>query len=322
MPYPLFDRSALSIKPLGDRIHDISIDCFVKLDEELEPFDDPGLAPIAGAILAARRKSAAVLLMYGAHVIRAGCALHMIELMRRGQVTHLATNGAGAIHDFEFSLIGETCESVARYVSEGQFGLWRETGLINDIVNQGCKEGLGFGEAVGRYIWENNLPHRDKSVLAMAYHLGIPATVHVGIGNDIIHEHPNFDGAAVGAASYTDFLIYTQTVTQLEGGVFLNFGSAVAGPEVFLKALSMARNVANQSGKQIKIITTAVFDLQPITRDAPNIAPEKDDPHYYFRPWKTILTRTVSDGGKSYFIRGDHRLTLPHLARRVWALEG
>ena len=322
MPYPLFDRSTLDIKPLNERIHDISIDSFVELDDELEAFDDPALTPIARAILAARQKNAAVILMYGAHVIRTGCALHMIELMKRGQVTHLATNGAGSIHDFEFSLIGETCESVAKYVSEGQFGLWRETGLINDIVAQGCKDGLGWGEAVGRYIWENKLPHREKSVLAMGYRLGIPVTVHVGVGNDIIHEHPNCDGAAMGAASYTDFLIYTQAVTGLEGGVFLNFGSAVAGPEVFLKALSMARNVAHQNGEQIKIITTAVFDLQPITRDAPNTEPLKSDPHYYFRPWKTILTRTVADGGKSYYIQGEHRLTLPHLARRVWALEG
>ena len=132
--------------------------------------------------------------MYGAHVIRTGCGMHMIEMMKRGMVTHFATNGAGSIHDFEMALCGETCESVARYVSEGQFGLWRETGIINEIVKEGVKDGLGWGEAVGRYIWENNLPFREKSVLGMGYHLGIPCTVHIGIGNDIIHEHPNCDG--------------------------------------------------------------------------------------------------------------------------------
>ena len=155
----------------------------------------------------------------------------------------------------------------------------------------------------------------------MGYHLGIPCTVHVGIGSDIIHEHPNCDGAALGKASYTDFLVYTQTVTKLEGGVFLNFGSAVTGPEVYLKALAMARNVARQNGKQIAHFTTAVFDVQPLGDEETTAAPPKSNPRYYFRPWKTILARTVADGGVSYYVQGEHRLTLPHLARRIWAVE-
>jgi len=321
MPYPLFDRSKLNIRPLDERVHDVSIDEFIDLDEILEPFDDPGLEPLAENIVRARKEGAAIMLMYGAHVIRSGCGPHMIEMMKRGQLTHLATNGAGSIHDFELSLIGKTCESVARYVSEGQFGLWRETGQINDIIAEGCNDGLGWGESIGRYIWENRLPHREKSVLAMGYHLGIPCTVHIGVGNDIIHEHPNCDGAAMGIASYTDFLIYTQTVTKLEGGVFLNFGSAVTGPEVYLKALAMARNVARQNGENIARLTTAVFDVQPLGKDKVGEAPPKSNPRYYFRPWKTILARTVADGGVSYYVQGEHRLTLPHLARRVWELE-
>jgi len=321
MPYPLFDRSKLILKPLRERVHDVAIDCVIGLDDILEPFDHPALAVLAGDILAARKKEAAVMLMYGAHVIRTGCALHMIEMMRRGELTHLATNGAGSIHDFELAMIGETCESVARYVSEGQFGLWNETGIINTIIAAGCKEGLGWGEALGRYIWENHLPYREKSVLAMSYHLGIPCTVHVGIGSDIIHEHPNCDGAALGMASYTDFLIYTQAVTKLEGGVFLNLGSEVTGPEVYLKALAMARNVARQKGEQITHFTTAVFDVQPLGEETHGTAPPKSNPRYYFRPWKTILARTVADGGTSYYIQGEHRLTLPHLARRIWEIE-
>ena len=321
MPYLLFDRSKLDIKPLCERTHDVSINCFIGLDDVLEPFDHPALAPLATDILAARKRKAAVMLMYGAHVIRTGCAPHMIEMMKRGQLTHLATNGAGSIHDFEFALIGETCESVARYVSEGQFGLWHESGKINDIIAEGCKEGLGWGEALGRYIWENRLPHRERSVLGMGYHLKIPCTVHVGIGSDIIHEHPNCDGAALGMASYTDFLIYTQSVTKLEGGVFLNFGSAVTGPEVYLKALSMARNVAKQSGQNITHFTTAVFDVQPLGEETHGSAPPKSNPRYFFRPWKTILARTVADGGVSHYVQGEHRLTLPHLARRIWATE-
>ena len=322
MPYPQFDRSKLSIKPLCERVHDVSVDEFIGLSDKLEPFCDEALYPLASGILSARENGAAVLLMYGAHVIRTGCGLHMIEMMKRGQLTHIATNGAGSIHDFELALIGQTCESVARYVSEGQFGLWQESGILNDIITQGHRDGYGWGEAVGRYIWENNLPYREKSVMAMAYHLRIPCTVHVGIGSDIIHEHPNCDGAAMGAASYTDFLIYTQTVMNMENGVFLNFGSAVTGPEVYLKALAMARNVAHQQNKHIRNFTTAVFDILPIAEDNTAEAPPKSDPRYYFRPWKTILARTVADGGKSYYIQGEHRLTLPHLARQVWQIEG
>jgi len=321
MPYPLFDRSKLNVKPLNERVHDVSIRCFIGLDDVLEPFEHPALASLAKDILTARKQNATVMLMYGAHVIRTGCALHLIEMMKRGQLTHLATNGAGSIHDFEFALIGETCESVAKYVSEGQFGLWNETGKINDIIAEGCKEGLGWGEALGRYIWENHLPHREKSVLAMGYHLGIPCTVHVGIGSDIIHEHPNCDGAALGMASYTDFLIYTQSITKLEGGVFLNFGSAVTGPEVYLKALAMSRNIARQHGERIAHFTTAVFDVQPLGEDTHGTAPPKSNPRYFFRPWKTILARTVADGGVSHYVQGEHRVTLPHLARRVWEME-
>ena len=325
MPFPQFDRSQLKILPLGERVHDVALgDVLLPVNGEIPAFDHPALPALAQAVVSARREhDAAVLMMYGAHVIRTGNALFMIELMKRGLVTHFATNGAGSIHDFEFALIGHTCESVARYIREGQFGLWQETGIINDVIRGAAREGIGWGEALGRYIWENRLPHREQSVLAMGYHLGVPVTVHVGVGNDILHEHPNCDGAAMGACSYTDFLIYAQTVTRLENGVFLNFGSAVAGPEVYLKALAMARNVVRQRGEQIAHFHTAVFDLQGIDEsDGYSCAPPKTDPRYYFRPWKTILARTVADGGRSYYVRGEHRQTLPNLARQILALDG
>ena len=137
-------------------------------------------------------------------------------------------------------------------------------------------------------------------------------TVHASIGYDIIHEHPNFNGAKTGGASYTDFLIYTESIMNLEGGVFLNFGSAVMGPEVYLKALNMARNVALSKGRQISNFTTAVFDLQDLGEDLSEEAP-KDNAQYYFRPYKTILVRTIADGGSSYYVKGDHRQTLPVL---------
>ena len=159
-----------------------------------------------------------------------------------------------------------------------------------------------------------SFPHKDVSVLAAAYRLGVPVTVHVGIGYDILHEHPNCDGAALGSTSYRDFLVFTQAVTGLEQGVLLSFGSAVMGPEVYLKALAMARNVAHQEGRVIKNFTTAVADLLPLDADTRRQAP-KTDPRYYYRPWKTILVRTVADGGESYYIQGDHRVTVPHLHR-------
>lgn len=324
MPFAQFDRSKIKLLPLNQRIHDVDLARVLKgLDDEIPAFEHPALPVLADAIVKARREhDATVLLMYGGHVIRTGNAMFMIELMKRKLVTHFATNGAGSIHDFELAMIGHTCESVAKYISEGQFGLWDKTGIINEAIKAGAAEGIGWGEALGKYIWENNFPYREQSVLAMGYHLGVPCTVHIGIGNDIIHEHANCDGAAMGFCSYVDFLIYAQSITRLENGVFMDFGSAVAGPEVYLKALAMARNVAHQNGEKITNFHTAVFDLMPIEEDDNyNSTPPKTDPRYYFRPWKTILARTVADGGKSFYVRGEHQKTLPNLAKQVFALD-
>jgi hypothetical protein len=252
--------------------------------------------------------------MMGAHVIKQGLSRYVIDLIRRGWVSIVAMNGACAIHDYELASVGATTESVARYISEGQFGLWRETAELNDIVHAGAVEGLGFGEAVGQVVADCDYAHKDVSIFAAAYACGVPATVHVGIGYDIVHEHPNFDGAAAGAASYTDFLIFARAMENLEGGVLLCCGSAVMGPEVYLKALAMARNVARQQGREIRRITSAVFDLVRLEGDLTTEAP-KDSPEYYYRPYKTVLVRTVRDGGRSYYIRGDHRATLPALHR-------
>jgi hypothetical protein len=260
----------------------------------------------------ARERAAAVLLLMGGHVIRAQVARHLIDLMERGLVTHLGMNGAGPIHDYELARIGATCESVARYIRSGEFGLWRETGELNDIVRDGAARGLGLGEAIGRHILESDYPHKDFSILAAGARLGVPVTVHIGIGYDILHEHPNFDAGAFGTASYRDFLAVCAAVEQLEGGVFLCMGSAVMGPEVYLKALAMARNVAHQEGRRIANFTTAAFDLIQIDGDLQSEAP-KSNPQYYYRPWKTILVRTVADGGESFYVCGDHRQTVPHL---------
>ncbi|MEX2558693.1 MAG: hypothetical protein WD403_02210 [Pirellulales bacterium] len=319
--FPQFDRSRLKIKPLAERQHDLSRDSFLPLDHQPPPLAEVyrnDVATLGRRLVEARAAGAARLMLFGAHVIRAGVARQLIDLVERGLITHVGMNGAGPIHDYELARFGATCESVARYIRTGEFGLWHETGQINDVVARGAEQGLGFGEAVGREILEGDFPYKDTSLLAAAYRLGIPATVHVGIGYDILHEHPNFDAAAHGLASYRDFLSLCHTVSNLEGGVFLCFGTAVMGPEVYLKALSMARNVAHQDGREICHFTTAAFDLVPLSGDTSQEAP-KTNPQYYYRPWKTILVRTVADGGESFYICGDHRHTLPHL--RLAALE-
>ena len=306
----------------------MKLDEVLPLDAPGEPFDDPALPLIAERIVRARDAGAPVILLMGAHVIKVGLSRFVIDLMERGIVTHVGMNGAGPIHDFELALIGATTESVARYIQEGQFGLWEETGWINDIVAEGVRDGLGYGESVGRAIGESRIthharritpfPHAAISILAAGYRLRVPVTVHIGLGYDIIHEHPNCDGAALGEASYRDFLIFAQTVTRLQGGVMLNFGTAVMGPEVYLKALSMARNVAHREGRKINRFTTAVFDLQDLGPDLHHEAP-KTDARYYYRPFKTILVRTVQDGGESFYVKGDHRATLTALYRQVRA---
>ena len=317
---PLFDRTSLSIKSLSDREHDLDISIISDLNSNINSDMDEKFEHIAKDVINARENKSSIILMLGGHVIRAGVQKYLIDLMERGFVSCIAMNGACMIHDFEFSLIGATTESVAKYIQEGQFGLWKETGQINDHINQGYAKGLGMGEAVGQAIFEGDFPYKDSSLFAAGYRLNIPITVHVGLGYDIIHEHPNCDGAATGATSYQDFLYFAKVVENLEGGVVMNFGSAVMAPEVFLKALSMARNVAHLGGRYIKHFTTLVCDLRDLPDDI-NKEPDKANPAYYFRPWKTLLVRTVVDGGESYYIKGDHADTIPALWRALAKYE-
>jgi len=310
--YPQFDRNRLHPLPLAKRQHEMDLGDLLEVGQAPEPFEHPDLPTIAAAVTAARGAAKPVVLMMGAHVIKQGLSRYLIDLIRRGFVSVLACNGACAIHDYELARIGASTESVAETISAGQFGLWKETGELNDIVTVGNAEDLGFGEAVGQAIAEGNLPHKDISIFAAAYACDVPVTVHVGIGYDIVHELPNANGGAIGAASYRDFLIFTQALTNLDGGVVLCFGSAVMAPEIFLKALAMARNAGQQDGQTITDFTTAVFDLVPLTGDTHTEA-AKDTHEYYFRPYKTLLVRSVADGGRSFYIRGDHRATIPAL---------
>lgn len=308
--YPLFERSSLEVEPLSRREHDLTLDAVVPLSPSLAVRQE--LGEVGGYIRTARERGASVILMMGAHVIRSGVQRYLIDLMEQGYISCIATNGAGVIHDYELALIGATTESVARYIRDGRFGMWQETGRINDIVSEGAAKGFGLGEAVGKAIEEGQFPHRETSVLAAGYRLGIPVTSHVGIGCDIIHQHPNFDGGAFGQASYTDFLIYTKVLENITGGVVMNFGSAVMGPEIYLKALSMVRNKARGTDDPVVDFTTLVCDLACLPETYRDEAC-KSNPQYYFRPWKTMLARTVADGGRSYYVQGRHAETVPEL---------
>ena len=318
MPFPQFDRTQLLLKPLAERIHDVNRSCFIYPNSPREPFHHELLPLLAERIVAAARAGRSVMFSCGGHVLRQGNGPLLIDLMERKLLTHLALNGAGAIHDFELAMIGSTCESVARYVRTGEFGNWQETGRFNEAVAAGCRDGLGLGEAVGRMIEQESFPYRQTSVLAAGYRLRVPVTVHVAIGQDIVHQQPNFDPAATGVATYRDFLVFTQSVAGLEGGALMNLGTAVMGPEVYLKAVSMARNVAHQRGEVIQHFTTAVFDLVSLGGDLHREA-SKTEAQYYFRPYKTVLVRTVADGGTSFYVQGDHRLTVPALYDQIVA---
>jgi Deoxyhypusine synthase len=307
----LFNRDELKLKPLSERVHDLNVSSLMPLTAQRV---DEQWREVAQKLKQAKAAGAPIILMAGGHLFRSGIQNYLIDLMRSGYVSCLATNGAGMIHDFELALAGATTEQVARYINEGQFGLWQETGRLNDIINEAYKKdaNAGMGEAVGQAIQSGAYPQKEISLFAAAYQLGIPVTVHVGIGYDIISQHPNCDGAATGATSYNDFLKFAEIVRKLEGGVVMDFGSAVMAPEVFLKALSMARNAAKQQGATVNKFTTLVCDLYDLPANFRQ-EPPKDERGYYFRPWKTLLVRTTAEGGESFYIKGRHAETIPAL---------
>jgi hypothetical protein len=295
----MLDLSRIKTYPITERENLVSLEDFVRLDETRADWGEEDFDRLCRRVAETASGGRSVLMQFGAHVIKCGLGLVVGDLMERGFVHHLAMNGACVIHDFEIALIGETSEDVATSIEDGTFGMAEETGrFINKTVNSSDE---GFGRAIGRRINEEKLPHRDHSVLCRAYELGIPATVHVAIGTDIVHQHPTFDGCKTGAASHRDFKRYIETVCGLSGGVLLNFGSAVILPEVFLKALSMARNL----GHPVAPLYTASFDLRENITD------------YYFRPCKNVVRRPVSAGGEGFNFRADHRQSIPSMHRRL-----
>ncbi len=260
-----------------------------------------GAADLRAAIDAAaraHRRGRLLLWGFGAHLIKVGLAPIVTDLMERGLVSGLMMNGAGCVHDLELAMMGRTSEDVGPALDEGSFGMARETSeLLNAAIGQGHREGLGMGAAVGRAILEGRVfRYKDRSVLATAARLGIPVTIHVAVGTDIHHMHPGADGAALGATSFRDFETLTRLVAALEGGVLFNIGSAVILPEVFLKALALARNL----GHKVEKLTTINCDFIR-----------------HYRPSVNVVERPTRLGGRGISLVGHHEILVPLIAAGI-----
>jgi len=304
------DLTKVRTLPLSARKNKVSVSDFAqKVDPEasVASFLD-GLSGVLGAkvlrdlsasIVDARRRDRPVYWAMGAHVVKVGLSPVLIQLMERGIVTGLVMNGAGAIHDWEIAAIGATSEDVAEGLHQGRFGMAEETGReLNEAAGEAAARGEGLGEALGRRIVEADLPHRSLSLLARATELGIPATVHVAIGSDIVHQHPRADGAAIGASTFTDFLRLVTMVSMLSGGVWINCGSAVQLPEVFLKALSTAVNL----GHEVSGFATANLDMIR-----------------HYRTEENVLHRPTMGKGRAFALTGHHEIHVPLLAAMILA---
>ena len=305
------DFSYVKTYPVKKRTNLITIENMAKpgIDKVMQ-WENEDFNLLVERIIEAGKNRKPVIWSMGAHVIKNGLSRYIIELIKRGIITHIAGNGAVSIHDFELAFNGGTSEDVPTAIEDGSFGMWEETGRwMNAALQAGAEAGMGYGESLAVYIDNNadRFPYRDDCVLYQAYKNGIPATYHIAIGTDIIHQHPCVDFAAIGKASGVDFHKICHSVAMLDGGVFLNFGSGVIGPEVFLKALSIARNLGYPTFK----ITTANFDLLDLGDYHSKIG--YDDPHYYYRPRKNIVNRPTSMGGKGWHFCMDHKISVPNL---------
>jgi len=253
---------------------------------------------IINTVAAAHRSGHPIIVMMGAHVIKCGLSPLVIQLMEKGLVQCLALNGAGIIHDTEVANWGITSEDVAKALNDGSFGMVRETAeFINTALREGKQQQLGLGEAIGKKISETDPSNKKFSILACGYERKIPITVHVAIGTDILHQHPSTDGATIGELSYRDFKIFCSQVAKLRrGSVVLNFGSAVVLPEVFLKALTVARNL----GHPAHGFMTANFDMLR-----------------HYRPQVNVVQRPTRTGGKGFYITGHHEIMIPLLVAGI-----
>jgi hypothetical protein len=309
--YPVkpYDLRRIKTYPLKDRTSKVTVESFARPYAPGKSFLDfvSGLPKIlaardlknlARAIADAHKAGKAILWGIGGHVIKTGISPVLIDLMDRGLVTGLAMNGAAMIHDFEIALIGSTSEDVEKQLQQGAFGMATETGQgINEAIATGSAAHLGIGESLGRYLAEIKPAFGQFSVLLQAYLRNIPVTVHVAIGADIIHSHPNFPPAATGEGSHRDFRLFASLVAGLnEGGVYLNCGSAVTLPEVFLKCISLVRS----GGDRLQDFTTANLDFIQ-----------------HYRPTENVLKRPIRNGGQGIALTGHHEILMPLLAAEV-----
>ena len=301
------DLSAVSTYPLASRPSKVALEDFAKPADDNSSLRDfllslpnilavQSLRELATRIRGARELKKPIIWGIGGHVIKTGLALVLIDLMKRGFVTAIAANGSVLVHDAEIAMVGSTSEDVDATLGEGAFGGAQETGkLLNAAARDGARDGLGLGEAMGRALLGLNPKHGDYSLLCAAYNARVPFTAHVTIGGDIAHFHPTADGAALGATSHTDFRLLAELVRRMNGGgVYLNVGSAVTLPEVFLKCVTLVRNL----GHELTDITTANFDFIQS-----------------YRPLTNVVRRPTANGaGRGYSITGHHELTIPLLA--------
>lgn len=309
LPYDPFDLSGVKTYPLKSRRSKATVQDFgrpVAAGGSLQAFLDSlpnflgaaDLRAVARAVASAHRTGTGILWGLGAHVIKTGLSPIIIDLMERGFVSAIATNGAAVIHDFEVALAGATSEDVDEALGPGQFGMADETGrLLNAAINDGVGRGLGLGQSVAQYLHDRSPQYARHSILAAAARLGIPVTVHVAVGTDIIHMHPAASGAALGEGSLRDFRFFVSNVSHLEGGVYLNCGSAVVLPEVFLKAVALVRN----RGMALDHLTTVNLDFVRM-----------------YRPQTNVVARpTAGTQGRGYSLVGHHEVMIPLLAAAI-----
>jgi hypothetical protein len=305
-PYEEFDLSGVRTYPLASRKSKANAADFAKpvgrgatfqqwLDSLPAILGARDVRRVVQAIIDAKQAGAGIVWGIGAHVIKTGVSPLLVDLMHRGYVSALATNGAGIIHDFEIALSGSTSEDVDEALGPGRFGMAEETGrLLNEAIRAAAENRLGLGQAVGAFLSSRNPPHGDRSLAVTAHRLGIPLTAHVAIGTDIIHMHPDASGASIGEASLRDFRYFTSCVARLGAGVYLNCGSAVVLPEVFLKAVALARN----QGIALDRLTTVNIDFLR-----------------HYRPHTNVVSRPVAGTqGTGISLIGHHEILIPLIA--------
>jgi deoxyhypusine synthase len=298
------DTSRIKTYSLKDRPSKVRINDFAKPHQPGASFKDffaslpnilgaQHLKDVVAALVQARKDQRPVMLGMGAHSIKVGLNPVIIDLMERGIITSLALNGAGIIHDFELAFVGQTSEDVDKEILSGAFGMAEETGRMLNQAIASASDDEGIGAAVGRMIQTGSFPYKANSLLAAGHRLNIPITVHVAIGTDIIHMHPSFDGRALGAAAQRDFLTFCALVSELEGGAYINLGSAVLLPEIFLKAVTLCRNL----GHPLQHFTTVNMDFVQ-----------------HYRPNTNVVRRPTQGGGRGFALTGHHEIMLPLLA--------